>query len=816
MDHNENVIKILAKELSYNYFTSSFDLPSRYSFEKKVKTIFDPEKGFDSFHGWGRNILVIGAGATFDSYQQFPLAGDAIKLLEESFGLYENVNSNFTKKYKEEKEKIQELLLNYHGSNKTQNPLDFETTLSILSTLLPVNEIRKKLKEIYNFRYLPSLSCEIIAHLFKHGFVDAIVNFNFDEILDQAIEEEMGASKYFNIVSEGQYEGISELLVSGRMRVPVYIKPHGTASHPSSMRFTKDHYFNLPIEMKNLLKELFTGAMGNNSSQLKRVNVVTVGYGMKSLEFNQVLRELPPKSKIFHINYDERPESEITDIDDLCHIDGKDKKLPGSYYFIDTKMEDWENNKEHRDGVLNYQTSLSTVLKKLWKEIEACFQGTYKPRKINRHEIIALLFYSRQRFHKSCFKWCEKDEKHLNELITNKSFINHEQLKTHFDPLKYFKDRVLIEIVISIIKNNGVIQIEESNAERLGKYYHEYRKAEYRQQSFDGSFNQILSLSEFFTAVGLKELKNFEKPVYHFTPEKKGGNLSMLEVINQVLKKLEKSKLTSNLLKSKLNSPKHKEKFIELLRNIAEGNLYDIVPRYSDPGLFLFNNFRRRNIIKNNLGLTYHFQELLALNKTWDILLIISEKGNLLNKVPESVVKKWKDFGKKIILITSKEAFQLGFNNDLELFKTLTERYKGVLYSKNKQREKTIYPKSCYYLPFWLHNYHMTLFLKKDCPNEEASIICPGNSEDEYCFRVVKSIFYKKYGFNNKITPVYFRGTAENQKDQIKLLKEFYYYFELSKKYSKSGFRELKIEELVMKVEDEGFVKFLKRLAKIK
>ena len=41
-------------------------------------------------------------------------------------------------------------------------------------------------------RYYPGLAYEILAHLMKHGFIDAIINFNFDEVLDQAIEDELG------------------------------------------------------------------------------------------------------------------------------------------------------------------------------------------------------------------------------------------------------------------------------------------------------------------------------------------------------------------------------------------------------------------------------------------------------------------------------------------------------------------------------------------------------------------------------------------------------------------------------------------------
>ncbi len=78
----------------------------------------------------------------------------------------------------------------------------------------------------------PLLVYELMAHLVKHGFIDHVITFNFDELLDVALPNELGDGAFLRIFSG--YECVSDR----DQEKPSLIKIHGTVSSPESMRFT--------------------------------------------------------------------------------------------------------------------------------------------------------------------------------------------------------------------------------------------------------------------------------------------------------------------------------------------------------------------------------------------------------------------------------------------------------------------------------------------------------------------------------------------------------------------------------------------------
>ncbi|MBK7939692.1 MAG: hypothetical protein IPJ82_22550 [Lewinellaceae bacterium] len=88
------------------------------------------------------------------------------------------------------------------GSMIFHPKFDFESYLLLMTKFFREQDVRKALQEMFNVRYAPCLFYEIAAHLFKHRFFDVIINFNFDELLDQSIREEMGVADY-KIISDG-------------------------------------------------------------------------------------------------------------------------------------------------------------------------------------------------------------------------------------------------------------------------------------------------------------------------------------------------------------------------------------------------------------------------------------------------------------------------------------------------------------------------------------------------------------------------------------------------------------------------------------
>jgi hypothetical protein len=93
----------------------------------------------------------------------------------------------------------------------------------------------------------PHLTYELLAHLIKHGFVNHVVTMNFDEMLDTALENELGAGGFNRIITG--HESIDTI----EANIPKLFKVHGTSSSPESLRFTYNDVSMLtPAQAKNL------------------------------------------------------------------------------------------------------------------------------------------------------------------------------------------------------------------------------------------------------------------------------------------------------------------------------------------------------------------------------------------------------------------------------------------------------------------------------------------------------------------------------------------------------------------------------------
>ena len=137
----------------------------------------------------------------------------------------------------------------------------------------------------------PLLVYELVAHLVKHGFVDHVITFNFDELLDVALTNELGNGAYLRIFSG--FECVS-ILDQGK---PTLIKIHGTVSSPESMRFTDEKSSVFAPGMEAHLRRLIgadraredPGTAGRRHVQ--RVHLLSIGYGWRDLGFYGWLRK---------------------------------------------------------------------------------------------------------------------------------------------------------------------------------------------------------------------------------------------------------------------------------------------------------------------------------------------------------------------------------------------------------------------------------------------------------------------------------------------------------------------------------------------
>lgn len=381
---NKKSYNRLTEELLYNYFACSFGSEVRTTMCRKdlldklnsrLYPVWNNKTNADIHRT--RNILVVGAGASMDSFSGIPGGEMLIKSVDKEYS--EKFDSKGLSDIKARFLKDKQEILSITGKDY----LTFENYLYILDkSYLTHSQVREIIKEKTDFRYAPVYFNELVAHLLKHSFLDAVINFNFEETLDQAILEEIGSDNYLNVLSDGDCLELKEISANGTLKLPIYIKPHGSNSHKSTLRFTNKHYFDIPNDISILLKCLIGGfeksedveqiiienrdRLGQNPNTnhnskrsiinekrasikgegggcLDSVNLILVGFNNESLEFLEILNNyLPSESKLFYINYKFPSTEEIKNI----YIN----KLAG--FFVDNRRKK-SNDEISDDDILN-------------------------------------------------------------------------------------------------------------------------------------------------------------------------------------------------------------------------------------------------------------------------------------------------------------------------------------------------------------------------------------------------------------------------------------------------------------------------------
>ncbi len=232
-----------------------------------------------------RCIAVVGAGAS-----------DAV--LKRSKELADELEAEFGRD-DDELERVR--LVN----NLESVDVDFEARLVALSkSPAAERKVREKISELYGVRYPSLLGYELLAHLLKHRFLDAIVTFNFDELLDQSLDDELNANEYVKVISERDCTDI----VSDPEQsdyVPLYVKLHGTASEPDSLRYTPQSYYALPPRILTVVRDLM---------RCDNCVVVNIGSNLGSFDFQRLLR-IPRDLKVFNVGRLPVPASVVRKID---------------------------------------------------------------------------------------------------------------------------------------------------------------------------------------------------------------------------------------------------------------------------------------------------------------------------------------------------------------------------------------------------------------------------------------------------------------------------------------------------------------------
>jgi hypothetical protein len=720
---SQPALEKLARLLAANYVDTSISTDAlKYNRGATFKRVFKPASHELMSDPPTRNILVVGAGTSTAAFgpEAFPPAKAATCELnrrletDETLGLRPNwINARID----EEKDRLR-VAYGYTDAND-----DFETNLAILSNVYSPTIIARKLAEMYRERYWPHLTFELIGHMLKHRFIDVVINFNFDELLNQAIDEELGQSDKHYVVSDGDCLDLGSVMVGNRLKVPIHIKPHGTAGHQSTLRFTKEHYFTLPEPMRLFLQKIIDGYVSDDSTAKPyATNIISVGFGMRSLDLNQILRlAVKPEHSIsmFHVNTGGWFADNVAD-------------LP------------------HRTGISNHELidvdhfgTLHNTLRSLVTAVGTQFQAPYTPRGIARHEIVHKLFFNEDT-RRRIPEGGAGTEPTADTLLPPHERHQAAAMRRLKSDALYFRARLCTELIISLAKNHRRIDLTSLVDDRVGTYFDQLRDV---SKKVDGdnpeaaSLNQVLEL---FTQAGRPlPLVGIERNILTAACERSSSDDYgewLWKALSTVLAKIGSPELSEHVGRLS-SSPEVRALFQALTKSDSR----DINPRFQHRQLLLARAPDADDVLHTNLSLTLKLAEIVNGKRDWDVLLAVSEYGSVLAKcmehIPETVRRN-----KSFFMVVAQST---DLSSEPEDISSLLPA--GVAEHQVEIR----------WLPYWLHNRHMVLGLK----------LVGSRPAD---FEFTNAIRYDRRGASNRINPV--NIDYHNRLDLERLMDTFFGY----------------------------------------
>lgn len=185
----------------------------------------------------------------------------------------------------------------------------------------------------------PHLTYELLAHLVMHGFINHIVTMNFDEMLDTALENELGQKGFTRIITGHEPLGSSEA------NMPKLLKVHGTASSPESLRFT---YTEVSVLTSAQVKHFNALLDSAGTADCECLNLISFGYSWQDPDLAHwvlanlerfktifIVRQKGVLPEIFAKRLDDLPgiadRFQVLSVNDLCT--GLDTPLPSSLFW---------------------------------------------------------------------------------------------------------------------------------------------------------------------------------------------------------------------------------------------------------------------------------------------------------------------------------------------------------------------------------------------------------------------------------------------------------------------------------------------------
>jgi hypothetical protein len=582
---------------------------------------------------------------------------------------------------------------------------DFETRMVALSNY-DRDLVRKVLCEKCDVSHYPSLTYELVAHLLKHGFLDAVVNFNFDELLDETLENEVGAKNFTRIVRDGEWSRrIRAQRRDGRSEFerPIYIKPHGTASEPASLRFTREDYFTLPkTDTGRLLEILMTGAPAQQfiSGETNSapgvplpVSVLVLGYRLANFEFIRLLNRSPAKSRIYITRFG-------------------DNRFPVAGHGWSKEISRFAKDRYIRIPATEH--ALDDLMQGMWNAIED--QAAIEPRThsslsvrgIARHELIAHLFQAWRRG-----TLLRRDASNLSP---------DQQLALE----NYLKDRLVVEITLAIAKAKGFVDARVLADGRAGHFSRLINELPWRKA--------YEPLTWYLEQLGMKRRNSSLDAYWHSTvpddskrtsnliaPNKNAGHPLTVDDVTFKRTTCEElatqcEKLLTDHRQGQLSRGGGRELLRRTLNEMFEGDDVEIVPALPEN----FRNwFPDARAIRTLAELRYVTR--LLLKGSWQMLLCVAESGEWLLEDP---VRRLLTSQRRAVGMIAADAV---YSDELQTIPRLSLRQ----------------------LPWHLHNKHMTIRLAENEKGEPKPDL---------------AIYFERHHRSTAISPLLLTSDADLQR----------------------------------------------------
>lgn len=395
----------LADSLLVRHLQESWPEP-RESFPAWFKGDLPP--GYDDSL---RTVAVVGAGASF------PMVSIADELATE---LEKELDSD-----SRDREVELDRLENVYGLDRK----NFETRLTaICRTPEAERKVRERISERYRHRHPSLLTYELLAHLLQHRFLDAIISFNFDELLDQAIDDELGPNEYARVVTERDCDPVVPT------SVPLYIKMHGSASEPDSLRFTRERYYWTPKSIIELVEQQF---------DVEHLVLVNVGFSMASFDFQYLLRK-PEQLRIYNLDPQRLKNKVTTEIKKQRAKERERQKVPRPAIYDEATVADFPPpGKKAGDDFL--PTLLETMVDTLRRRCDHQDASPTSWRSTLRHQAVV-------------------------------EFLKDSQTGSPNQHAAYLRRRTILEFAFAAARGRGVLSIGSMVDDRCGRYYDLYQR----------------------------------------------------------------------------------------------------------------------------------------------------------------------------------------------------------------------------------------------------------------------------------------------------------------------------------------------------